>query len=52
MLRYEHARSKACVSCLELLKELANLTLRFRRFKDKNTLWQLYLKSEKDTVGS
>ena len=52
MLRYEHARSKTCVSCLELLKELANLTLRFRGFKDKNTLWQLYLKSEKDTVGS
>ena len=28
---------------LGLLIELANLTLRFRGFKDKNALWYMYL---------
>ena len=46
MQRDENARCKACVYCLEVLKELANLDLRFRDFKDKNTLWPMYLKVE------
>ena len=44
MLRDENGKSKAYVSCLGVLKELGNFNLRFRGFKDKNTLHRMYLK--------
>ena len=46
MLRGEHIISKACVGSLEVLKKLANISLRFRGFKDKNTLPGMYLNVE------
>ena len=33
MLRDEHARSKACVNCLGVLKELANSYLKTQNLK-------------------
>ena len=44
MVRDEYTRSWACVNCLKLLIELANLSLRFRNFKD--TLCCIYSKVE------
>ena len=46
MLGDEHERSRACVSCLGVLKELAKASLRFRGFKNKKTLWRMYSKVE------
>ena len=46
MLSDEHARSTTYMACLGVLEEIAKLTLHFTGFKDKNTLWRMYLKVE------
>lgn len=43
MLRNEHARRRAYVNCSGVLKELANLSLRFRSVKGKTSLRCMYL---------
>ena len=37
-------KDKGCINCLGVSNELANLSLRFRGFQEKNTLWHMYLK--------
>ena len=46
MLRGELMGSKVYLSCLEVLKEQAYYSFRFRGFKDKSTPCQMYLQGE------
>ena len=40
------------MSCLGILKQLANLNLKFRRFKARKTLKRIYLKVESNKYST